>query len=341
MIVSSSFAQEAEVRSRVFLLRDPSLVSRFRVHQPQLNHAWDRLLQAMFEVSTPTSAWSKLVKPTDTVALHLGGTAHPLSSIPQSLILHLMDQIHQAGVPKENILAWGQHQDRLIASGYDPQAVAFPLQSVIPGDGFDKDVFYFNEVVGRLIWGDLEFKPRVPNPQITEEESTDALSDQISNRSFFARVVTQRATKIINLAPMMDHVDLGIWGASASLALSSVDNSRRFFNDQQRGDPAIGEILQHDVLKKKVILHVMVGMVAQYAGGPEFKPYYTEPDGWLAVSTDPVALDSLALRQMERWRERQKIVPIGDKAQHLLGAQRVGAGVSDLKRVDVVQVSVK
>lgn len=338
-----AFAQVNEPsagRVRVVLCEDTSLVSRFEVDEKRLMAAWDKSLLTLTQTQSTKQAWQGLISPKDVVGIHLGGTGHPLSMPPKSLLQHLIEQIKAVGVLPKNIFVWGRDQDRLIASGYDPQSASFPLLTVWPpGSGFDAQVFYFNEVAGKLIWGDFEFKPLKPTQLLEDkEENKDALNSQISNRSYFTKLVTQRATKIINIVPMMDHADLGVYGACASLAMESVDNNRRFFAEGVRGDPSIGEILKHDAFKNKTVLHAMVGMVAQYAGGPEFKPYYTVPAGWLSVSHDPVALDALALRQMEQWRVENKIVPIGENARHIATAARLGAGVNEMSRMDIVRV---
>ena len=98
---------------------------------------------------------------------------------------------------------------------------------------------------------------------------------QTSNKSYFARLVTTICTKIVNVPVLTDNPYVGIDGAMASLALGSVDNNRRLQGDPTYGDPAIAEILSDPYLRRKVVVHILDALVAQYAGGPRFNPQFT------------------------------------------------------------------
>ena len=50
----------------------------------------------------------------------------------------------------------------------------------------------------------------------------------------------------------------------------------------------------------------MDGLLAQYAGGPESQPNYAFPFATLYASKDPVAIDAIALRQLEEWRKKRQ-----------------------------------
>jgi uncharacterized Fe-S center protein len=70
----------------------------------------------------------------------------------------------------------------------------------------------------------------------------------------------------------------------------------------------------------------MDGLTAQYAAGPIGNPNYAFAHCTLYASTDPVALDATALRQMEAWRKEAKLPAIGAKAEWLRSAEELGLG---------------
>jgi hypothetical protein len=228
------------------------------------------------------------------------------------------------------------------------------INSVITGTGFDGKQFYVNEILGRLIWGDFLFTGKQPSrddilriaretaqresdPFAVKDPNTD-IFDQVSNKSFYANLVTNRCTKIINVPVLSDSVTTGLNGCLASLALGSVDNTRRFANEEMHGETAIPEILEKDFFRKKVVLHIMDALVAQFAGGPRFNPTYTQSAGTLYVSRDPVAIDALALARVEEWRRAASVVELKETASHVKSAATYGLGEADVKKIKIIKV---
>ncbi|NJK90596.1 MAG: DUF362 domain-containing protein [Blastochloris sp.] len=210
---------------------------------------------------------------------------------------------------------------------------------------------YFNEVVGQLIWGDLDFvgknAPLLPMDQLLNSNS-ESVQDkdgqkkespkQISNRSYYTTILTQKITKLINIPVMSDHQRVGLNGCIASLALASVDNQRRFQTPAEHSGLALTEIVADPVIRDKTVLHIMDGLIAQFAGGPEFVPNYTQSPGILILSRDPVAIDTLALERIESWRRERKVVAIGKDANHVAQAARSGLGTNDRDKMEIVVV---
>jgi hypothetical protein len=341
--------------SRVTVVEDPSLVSRFQVDGPRAARAFQTALLRLTQTKTPAEAWSRLVQPGDTVGIRITCPGNPVLAPPRALIDEMVVGLKQAGVRPSQIIVWDKFQDLMIASGYIPgkSASNWQIRSVLPGRNFDPEKFYFNEVVGKLIWGDHEFVGRQDfdlaniaaravrkknDPEDPATPATPPPPDQLSNRSHFALLTTRQTTKLINVAVLTDHPDAGIYGACASLAMAAVDNNRRFVGPGANGVPAIGEILRHEAIRDKVVLHVMTGLTAQFAGGPDFNPHYTEPAGLIYLSHDPVAIDTLALARLEAWRKARNVVPIGNLAAHLASAASLGAGKNDSASIQVVTV---
>ncbi|MEI9998501.1 MAG: DUF362 domain-containing protein [Verrucomicrobiota bacterium] len=170
----------------------------------------------------------------------------------------------------------------------------------------------------------------------------DETAPQTSNLSHFARMVTTICTKIVNVPVLTDNAYIGMDGCMGSLALASVDNNRRFQGDPTYGDPAICEILSNPFLRRKVVVHILDSMVAEYAGGPRFDPQFTRSLGAIYVSRDPVAIDSIVFNRLERFRaeDRQgRIDPIGHTASHIHSGVSYNLGTDDPSRIQLLRIA--
>ncbi len=318
------------------------------------------------------------IVPADTVGLKIEANGSAIMSTRAELVEAMARSLHAAGVPFDHIVVWDREARFLVGTVYEKTVAGaawqvdrpYRVATVLPPDpgnpetGFDPKLFIINEVAGRLIWGDFLFRGKSRDQILKNIEATaddgakkkdDAsgsgpgssadpvlpkgeIQEQISTRSYVAKLVTQVCTKIVNVPVMIDHSGYGLGGCLSSLAMGSVDNDRRFLAEGVAGDPIIGEILTKEPFRKKVVLHVMDGLIAQYAGGPAFVPQFAQSIGCLYLSNDPVAIDSLVLARFEPWRAAAKVVPIGDLAKHIKGAAAQGDGTSDPAKIDLIRI---
>lgn len=266
-------------------------------------------------------------------------------STRRPLVNEIAEGVLAAGAAK--VIIWDKSQEEMVHSGYNLKEIGnIQVKAVIPTSGYDGGQFYVNEILGRLIWGDYLFKKTLTKEGLLEAAAVDKkkkpdstpLEEQTSNKSYFARVLVQECTKIVNVPVLTDHEVLGVYGCLASLAVGSVDNTRRFLAGDQQGDPAIGEILDRDLFRKKVILHVMDGLLGQFAGGPAFAPQYTRNWGAIYLGHDPVAIDTLAVQRIQNGRRDTKVVLFEKTPKHITGAGELGLGESDPKKIQVIRV---
>jgi uncharacterized protein (DUF362 family) len=156
-----------------------------------------------------------------------------------------------------------------------------------------------------------------------------------SDDSHFARILSSEVTKIINVPVMSDSASCGIAGCLYNMTIPNIDNWRRF-TQSRWGHGAIPEIYRMPIIGPKVVLNIMDGLIAQYAGGPESHPNFAVHHATILASKDPVAIDALAVRQIEEWRVRARLAPIAPLAQHvqIAGQMRIGnAEVFEVRNV--------
>ena len=353
--------------SPVILAEDPQVVQRFAVDDGRVREMVDAELLRLTSASDLGQAWRRLgIGPADVVGIKITTMGGPLLSTHRPLIQAICDGLQAAGVPPSHIIIWDKFAAGMIRAGYAPIEAAaghVGIDAVFPGTGYDLNVSYRNEIVGSLIWGDSEFIENSPDADLmsaagdlvkshpyggasaTSLGGDDNLLNggtgtipQTSNLSYYANLVTRICTKIVNVPVLTDDPPIGINGCLGSLALACVDNNRRFQGDPTYGDPAICEILDKDFIRRKVVVHILDALVAEYAGGPQFDPQFTQSIGALYVSRDPVAIDSLVLRRIEGWRRRNHIDPIGKNASHVASAAQYNLGTNDPRRIQLIRV---
>jgi hypothetical protein len=354
--------------SPVIWAENPDVVQRFNVDGPRARQMVDNAILKLTSAQDIGTAWTRLgITPKDVVGIKVATMGGPLLSSHRAVVQAICDGLRAAGVPPSQIIIWDKDARDMVEAGYTPVAASddrVAIDSVFPGTGYDPDAVYKNGLLGTLIWGDSDFvhhdddlmaaaSQAVKNKgygdtgasassqPADDSLNTSAFLPQTSNVSHFARVVSTLCTKIINVPVLIDNPAIGLNGCLGSLALACVDNNRRFQGDPTYGDPAIDEIVSNDLLRRKVVVHIMDALVAQYAGGPRFDPVFTKSIGAIYVSRDPVAIDALVLRRMEQWRSVDKqgrVDPIGTAARHIHSATGYHLGTDDAARIQLLRL---
>lgn len=329
----------------------PDAVNGFQVNDAAVPPMLEVGLSRLTGHRTAAEALASLVSPSDTVAIHISTRGNPPLPTHRALVDALVATLKRAGIPGNRIIVWSRNEEEMAAAGYLPHVAPGGVRyaSVIPGTGYDHDAFYFHENVGELIWGDLEFVGQRPDiDDIVRRAERDEPLDpkeqkmprQASNKSYFAKIVSRMATKIINVPVMSNSESTGLHGCIASLALDSVDNSRRFEFEPLWGNPVLAEILAEEPLRKKVVLHVMDGLLAQYAGGPSLNVNYCHEQATIYLSRDPVAIDATVSALLEKFRATRRLPESAPMLGHIRAAERRGLGTADTNRIQVEQIEI-
>jgi uncharacterized protein (DUF362 family) len=352
--------------SPVIWTENPDVVQRFAVDDARVRQMVDASLLKLTSAPDIGTAWTRLgITPRDVVGIKITTMGGELLSTHRAIVQAVCDGLRAAGVSPSHIIIWDRDASDMRSAGYTP----FPatdthvgIASIFPGTGYDPDAIYKNGILGTLIWGDSEFvrhddddlsqaasevvKNRPYGDAIGggsggDDSLTGSSIPQTSNRSHLARLVTTICTKIVNVPVLTDNSYIGINGCLGSLALACVDNNRRFQGDPTYGDPAICEILSNNFIRRKVVVHILDALISEYAGGPRFDPQFTKSIGAIYVSRDPVAIDSLVLQRLEKWRAADgqgRIDPIGKTASHVHSAVFYNLGTDDPSRIQLLRL---
>jgi hypothetical protein len=124
------------------------------------------------------------------------------------------------------------------------------------------------------------------------------------------------------------------------VTIPNIDNWRRFVG--AASDPFLCELYHDEHVAPKVVLHILDGLLAQYAGGPgEWQPNYAWRHATLYASKDPVALDATALREIEKWRAQAKLPSLVKRASYLQTAEAIGLGNAAEERIELKSISTR
>lgn len=315
--------------SVVYSIRDPGAIKQYRTNPAIVRAMVDRLALAVTGKSTVAQAWRSLVTPADKVGIKISAAGGELFTTHRDVVNAIADGVAASGVPRENIIVWDRQLGGIKEAGYRVGAEGYRLKSIEPRTGYDEKAAISAPLMGTLVWGDLLFVPRKgESPLSPSLEGTSSISH-------LARILSSEVTKVINVPVMSDSAATGLAGALYNMTLPNIDNWRRFTQYGPRGGAGLAELYADPLIRPKVVLHIMDALVAAYAAGPEAHPNYAIHHATLLASKDPVALDAIALRQIERWRAEKKLPPIGDLAAHVKIAGQMGLGNAEPARIQV------
>lgn len=276
--------------SRVVIVENPAAVIDFQPDPTIVRQMIDRGITNFTGKSTVAAAWRSLVSPQDVVGIKVSSQPGEISGTRPAVVAGVIQGLLEAGVPTNHIVIWDKHADDLRAAGFFKLAAQFGVRAAGAADtGYDPTNFYNPDtaIIGNLVWGDFEFGKKGPG---------------VGRRSFVPLLVSRELTKIISIAPLLNNNVTGVCGHLYSLTMGSVDNTMRFENDPDRLAVAVPEIYALPALGDRVVLDITDALIGQYEGGERGLLHYSAVPGQLWFSRDPVALDTLAVRELARER---------------------------------------
>ena len=250
----------------------------------------DRGLTNFTGQATVTAAWLTLVSTQDVIGIKVFSAAGMLSGTRPAVAAAVIHSLLNAGVPAQQIIIWDKHADDLRAAGFFKLAAELGVRVAGGAEtGYDPTNFYQPDtaVIGNLVWGDLEFGRK---------------GEGVGRKSFVSKMVSRQITRIISIAPLLNQEDAGVCGHLYSLALGSVDNTLRFERDTERLAVAVPEIYALPEISDRVALNITDALLGQYEGGDRGLLQYSTVLDQLWFSRDPVALDTLAIKELDRER---------------------------------------
>ena len=231
----------------------------------------------------------------DVVGIKVNCLAGPLLSPRPQLVAALADLVAAAGVSRSRIIVFDRASDELRRAG-------FVLRH--SGGAF-------------LCYGTDNDYDRQP----TESGAIG---------SCFARLVSTTCTALVSFGVVKDH-DLA--GVSAGLKnwYGVIHNPNKYHDNNC--DPYLADIVRHPIVRSRHRLTVLDGLRAQCHGGPALNLDGLWDLGRVVASTDPLACDLWAWREIDRERRRRGLPSLeedGRPPRFDATAAAAGLGVGQL-----------
>ena len=321
---------------RVIELAEPSAIVSNRVSQPAVERMLEKGMKELTGEDSLRGAWAKFVDPADIVGIKINPSGAPACCSSPEIVHAVVRGLKAAGVRDRNIIVYDRYAYEIDIGSYQtlvPAGIGVEgiQDRLTDGSGYDAKVFCEMSFFGE--W---------------------------ETRSYMADIVANRLTKIINVPTMKDHSAAGVTGCLKNLGYGTFNNVARSHQaPYSYTDPLIGVMCSVEPLRSKAVLHIMDGMRQVWHGGPLTQNQnFIHPAGILYVGTDPVAMDTVELENIEKKRRREGAPSVWDirpasitmdndefykdpsknlfyrRPGHIASAGKLGLGVSDLKRID-------
>ncbi len=314
---------DATNRAVVHIIHDANATKAFESDPTVVARMVDAGLRALASKPDSRAAWRALVTTNDVVGFRVFSAPGPVSGTRPDVMAALVRSLLDAGHPPHRIVVWDKRPSDLILGGYSAVAERLGVRWVATEDvGWDDSKSYESGIAGRLLVGDHEFG-RKPG-------------HDVGRRSFVTKLLTKDVTKIVVVAPLLNHGHLGVQGQLANLSLGAVDNTFRFENNTEMMATAIPEICALDDIAQKLLFCVNDALVCQYRGEERTLLHYATALNELRFGFDPVALDVLAIEEIRKERAAHPIDGEKEfKTDLYLNAEVQELGVADPARIDI------
>jgi hypothetical protein len=312
--------------ARVVIIQNSNAVSDFQPGPAVVQNMVNRGITNLTGKPTVAAAWRSLVSPHDVVGIKVVSAPGEISGTRPAVVAAVIHGLFDAGLPPDHLIIWDKYMDDLRAAGFVQLAAKLGVRVAAAAEtGYDPANFYNPDtaIIGTLVWGDLEFGKTGPG---------------VGRRSFVSKLVSHDLTKIISIAPLLNDNDTGVCGHLYSLAMASVDNTLRFEGDPGRLATAVPEIYALPALGDRVALNITDALIGQYEGGERGLLHYSAVPDQLWFSRDPVALDTMAVRELERERRAAHAPEFTPHLEIYTNAVLLQLGVDDPAKIQVVKI---
>lgn len=321
---------------RVIELSEPKAIVANRVSQSVVQRMLEKGMQELTGEDSLRGSWAKFVEPTDIVGIKINPSGAPACCSSPEIVHEIVRGLKAVGVPDHNIIVYDRYAYEIDIGSYQtlvPPGIGVEgvQDRLTDGSGYDPKVYCEMSFFGE--W---------------------------ETRSYMANIVANRLTKIINLPTMKDHSAAGVTGCLKNLGYGTFNNVARSHRaPYSYTDPLIGVMCSVEPLRSKAVLHIMDGMRQVWHGGPLTQNQkFIHPTGLLYIGTDPVAMDTIELENIEKKRRKEGVPSVWDidprsittdgdefykdpaknlfyrRPGHIASAGKLGLGVSDLKKID-------
>lgn len=322
---------------RVIAVERPGVVEARKYHREAVRQMLNKGMMELTGAPSPQEAWRFFFEPSDVVGIKLNPVGRPFVMSAPEVVLELIDGLGMAGVPKKNIVAYDRYRREFLEAGFDkwlPEGVRWTYGTDEPQPlQLDMDMYDANQYVEM--------------PLVLPAANA---SDSHHRRSYLSKFITKDVNKVLNLGVLKHHQSAGVTIALKNLSHGLVNNVSRSHPTPTLNTCGtfIPNIVDHPIIRKKVVLNIVDGVLGGYHGGPGGKVQkYMWEHNTMYFATDPVALDKTGWKAIDAQRKTVGMLPIATakpdrdstylnmQVEHIEIAGVLGLGVFADDKIDV------
>jgi len=327
---------------RVVAVERPGAVVNRKYNREAVRAMLNKGMMELTGAPSPQEAWRKFFQPGDVVGLKLNPVGRPFVMSAPEVVQEIVEGLKSAGVQTKNVVAYDRYRREFLDAGFDkwlPEGVRWtsasgqydshPLQ--LDMDGYDA-------------------KQYVEMPLVLPEADP---TNPHHRRSYLSNFISKDVNKMINLCLLKHHQSAGVTIALKNMSHGLVNNVSRSHSSSTLNacGTFIPNIVDHPIIRQKVVLNICDGILGAYHGGPGGKVQkYMWDHNTMYFATDPVALDKVGLKAIDAKRLQAGMLPISTakpdpdstflnmQVEHIEIAGALGLGTFDDKKIDVRRI---
>src|SRR5881392_127855 len=152
--------QPVPTPSVVYAVHDPDSIRDYKTNSRVVREMVNRLVLVATGQPDVAKAWASLVSPNDKIGIKISAAGGELFTTHHDIVNAIVDALVAAGHARSSILVWDRELVGIKEAGYRPGAEGYRIGSIEPHDGYDAKAVFSAPLLGKLIWGDLEYVPR-------------------------------------------------------------------------------------------------------------------------------------------------------------------------------------
>jgi hypothetical protein len=318
-----SLRQSTNEPARVLVVENSNATHQYQPNVACVQAMVNRGITNYTGKPTVASAWHSLISTGDVVGIKVYSTAGSINGTRPAVVAAVIHGLLAAGLPPNQVVIWDRDEVDLRNAGFIKLAAQLGVRAAgSVQSGYDPTNFYLPDtpIIGQLVWGDLEFGEKGP---------------AVGKKSFVSRLVSRQITRIISITPLLNQDTVGVCGHLYNLTMGSVDNTLRFQEDSGRLAVAVPEIYALPAVGDRVVLNITDALIGQYEGSAKGLLQYSTVLNQLWFSHDPVALDTLAIQELDRERRILGAPGFMPNLELYTNAVILQLGITDTNRIKV------
>ena len=281
-----AFALPGPYPGRVIEIHHSGSAHQGKVRPGPVKEMVDRGMMELTGASDAVAAWRTLFQKGDRVGLKVNPVGCPstdndfgiMSSFP--VIGAIIEGLRRAGLTNKDILLFERYADQFRKAGYDRF-----LQREWPGVAWYASAFAYCDTQTDLAGLDVVAGKKADRDLHVLGYDRDVFqrfdfthpdhdaNDPLRHQSHVSRIVTGNLiNKIINIPVLKDHSSAGVTLALKNISHGMVNNVCRSHVGPAKGLNRCAEFIPRVValpaLRRKIVLHILDGLIGQWQGGP-------------------------------------------------------------------------